>query len=820
MNKPFEACKTCYLKNAPLVRPQTQREATIAVVGEAPGVHEVEEGRPFVGASGRELKTALGPYLQHYRLHVTNAVLCQPPANDMEKARTKAKRAGLTDPVKACHSRLQEELHGYRNIITLGGTALESVAGVRGVMGQRGFPLEASRGGGESVRARIMPTVHPAFVLRRARWRHVFRSDISKAFRFFSDELRFKLPRVVYCPSASTVEKFFNVYKSVIADVETDGLEPLVANLRCIGLRGLRDGAGHGAVLVVPFRSVLDRPEEAVAFGESPNVTRFYNPESMWRIRRAIASALKTHVWVGHNLGMFDRMVLERAFAVPMKKPHDTILLHHASESELPHSLAFLGSLHTDITSWKEERHGLDYKTDKDLWLYNAKDVVVTGEVIAPLQSDVKLREQERIYAIDRKVQSMCVDLHRNGLGVDRAAIARHAAAFSSRKAIAEVKVQRVAESHGLKDFNPGSYQQVGELLYDKIGIPFKPQWETDSGGRGTSMQVLREMLVSDERTEPERKLLLDLHEYRRAGKFLSSFVESLTVLADGRVHADFNPTGTVSGRLGGGSEDNPSLLTIPSQLRDVFIAAPGHVFVAADMDQIELRMIAALSGSRNYIRVFNAGEDPHALTSDLIYGKVWREQTKDQKDKLRGFAKRFSYACAYGAGNRTVLEVMRSVEGRNGGFPYLKTSLGEVVRNQRAWLGANPEIESWWETTIQKWREEGYLADLIHGRKRFFLDGIDRNAMVNYPVQATSIALVHEATFELYEEHGLTFEFEGKGTGLVHQGHDQLIFECKESSAERVKNALTRAMNRSYDFLPVKFTSTAKVGKSWADLK
>jgi DNA polymerase-1 len=512
-------------------------------------------------------------------------------------------------------------------------------------------------------------------------------------------------------------------------------------------------------------------------------------------------------------------MVLERHFATRLVRAHDTILLHHASESELPHSLAFLGSLHTDITSWKEERHGLDYQTDKDLWLYNAKDVVVTGEVIGPLQMDVRLKDQERIYAIDRKVQSMCVDLHRNGLAVDRAAIARHAAAYGRRKAVAEAKVQRLAHQHGMREFNPGSYQQVGELLYDKIGIPFQAKWETDSGGRGTSMQVLRDMLVSDERTDAERQLLLDLHEYRRAGKFLSSFVESLTVLNDGRVHADFNPTGTVSGRLGGGSEDNPSLLTIPSQLRDIFVASPGHIFVAADMDQIELRMIAALSGSRNYIAAFNAKEDPHALTSDLIYGKAWREQGKEQKDKLRGFAKRFSYACAYGAGNRTVLEVMRSVEGRNGGFPYLKTSLGEVVRNQRAWLGANPEIESWWEKMIQLWREQGYLADLIHGRKRFFLDGIDRNAMVNYPVQATSIALVHEATFELYES-GFHFEFEGKGTGLVYQGHDQLIFECKESSAERVKAAVTRCMNRSYDFLPVKFTSTAKVGKTWADLK
>jgi uracil-DNA glycosylase family 4 len=770
------------------------------LVGEAPGAYEVELGIPFVGRSGRELWTALNPHTTgDVSFHVTNAVLCRPPDNDMKRTRAQARRDGKVDPVIACRRRLHEELVSLRvqNVIALGGTALESLAGHEtSIMAQRGFPIEISvllPG----VYWKVLPTVHPAFVLRFSRWRHVFRSDISKAFRYFTSSLKFELPPVVYNPPGEVLELWLRGSKRLTVDVETDGLEPLTCNLRCVGI-----GREDGHIVVVPFRSVTGRE------------LRAYDSVAGEQVHYALAD--KTIV--GHNLGYYDRMVLERVFDVGLKFTEDTILMHHCTESELPHSLQFLGSVHTDITAWKAERGGLDYETDEELWLYNARDVAVTTSLIEPLMTDLKLKGQEDVYnRVDKPLQRLCVDLHRVGMAINGDALAKHEKNYLARAFAAR---ERLKELTGIPEFNPGSTQQVSKLMYETLKLPFKTSYETETGAKGTAMHIIRDLLVSDERTDTERSILIEVHKYRRAQKFLGTFVGgilgSVNAVGDGRVHADFNAHATVSGRLSG---SNPNLQQIPQELRDCFVAGPGHVLVAADMDQIELRMCAALAGAENYVDAFAAGSDPHAVTSDLIYGEAWRSRGQEERDKLRSFAKRFCYANLYGAGDKTVLEVMRAVEDKAGDFPYLKVKLGEVVVNRKTWLSRNPQIEEWWDRVVQEWRVKGYLIDCIQGRKRFFLDGLDRNAMLNFPVQTASAGVVFDATMDLWAAR-ITHHFEGPGTGIVYQGHDQLIVECAESSVDRVKAAMTQAMNRTYAVLPVKFTSTVKVGQSWASLK
>ena len=715
------------------------------------------------------------------------------------------------DPVKACSRRLREELRGFQNIVLLGPVAVEGLLGERAkIMNLRGFPVERPIPGSEkrASRPKIFPTIHPYAVTRQTKWRHVFRNDVSKAFRYFAGGLAWVPP--VWRTSDAAIRDVCASAKAagkVYLDVETDGLEPLTCHLRCVGLGVTRD-----RVAVVPYRLInggqLSYPSHALvkALLQDPAIVK-----------------------IGHNAGNFDRMVLEANLGIVTGPWEDTLLKHHVVESELPHSLQYLGSVYTDVHQWKAVRGGLEYESDQDLYKYNAADVSVTIEADVPLSSEVKLRDQESVLAIDHKLQAFCVDMHRVGMHLDRKAQNAHATRLFKEQETARVELVRAAVALGMPNtFNPGSTQQMAALLFDRLRLPWDPEWETETGNQGTSMEVIRELLVHPSVQPASQKILTLVHKFRRAQKFLGTYVmdsksadgDGLVVHPDGRVHWSYNVAGTVSGRFSGPS------MTLPRKLRDMYCAAPGHVLVGADMDQIELRMISAVGGLSKYLKVFASDDrsewgaaDPHALTADLLYGPAWRTRPHDEAKKLRDFGKRFSFGCAYGAGTNTVWKVLRGTEGDDGGFPYLNVSEGKVEADRAKWLSGVPELPVYWNAAVSEWRQQTYLRDPVLGRRRDFLNGEDRNEIVNYKIQAGAVGVVHTATLDMIENDGLKLNFDGQGTGIIGQFHDALLVECRESSAERVKSILTSRMNRTVEGLPVKFSSTAKAGHSWRDV-
>lgn len=520
---------------------------------------------------------------------------------------------------------------------------------------------------------------------------------------------------------------------------------------------------------------------------------------------------------------------------------HDTILDHRAVESELPHSLQFCASTTVDTPHWKAERGGLEYESNDDLWKYNARDVAITAAIDAHFRSEVELRDQAAVVRLDHKLQEFTRDLHKVGMHLDRQAQRDHATELAQEKEQARRELIERARVVGMPaTFNPGSTRQLADLLFDKLRLPYRAGLEksggfdTIAGARGTSMRVVRELLTLPVVTAAALDVLVQVHKFRRAQKFLSTFVQlrddeeaedegrTPQILADGRVHFDFNVHGTVTGRFSSRSQQ------IPKKLRDMYAAAPGHALVAADMDQVELRFVSALAGIRKYLDVFAAGGDPHALTSDLLYGPAWREKDADQRDKLRSFAKRFQFGCTYGAQARTVWQVLRSAEGEDGGFPYLRTPEAEVVVKRQKWLAGVPELVRWWDDVVQEWRRQRYLADPIFGRRRDFLDGEDRNEIVNFKVQSGAVHVVHLAALDMREKDGIVTGYEGPGTGIIYQGHDQLVVECRKEHAEKVAAIMKKRMNRSMENgglpdgclpHPVVFSSKAKIGRTWKDV-
>lgn len=389
-------CFECPLEGCKVVPPETRASAIIAAVGEAPGEQEEKLGRPFVGPSGNEfMKAARMAGLRRNDLHITNALLCRPPGNELKKLLAKiskwnkneakeAKAEGreastMATPLACCKPRLDAELSRFKDFITLGGVGTRAVAGTQGsILGLRGGLMELDRNESEARKAyeqanplvdfadeasregveadylqwkkqngytiRVMPTVHPSFVLRQQRWAHVFRNDMAKAVRWFRGVAKWIPPKVTYNPDPETLRRFLaNPDRIYTYDIETDGIECLTAHIRCIAIGDETD------VVVIGFRRNSCPKSQSGVFVD------FYGGRDAFLIEKILRAFFEDAAIVkaGHNAGYYDRLVLQNQMGIDPQNVLDTMLLHRNVESELPHSLAYVASIYTEAPSWK-----------------------------------------------------------------------------------------------------------------------------------------------------------------------------------------------------------------------------------------------------------------------------------------------------------------------------------------------------------------------------------------------------------------------------------------------------------------------------------
>lgn len=388
-------CDRCVLGEGPCpVPPEFSRKLNpIVLVGEAPGEQEEKYLRPFIGPTGHELDRAMKVIgLRRSECHITNAILCRPAGNKIDRAereaskRNKAWREKNPDsdeappwlsPVDACRPRLLNEIRSVAgetaNVIALGGVAY------RALTDRRDKPLEIRGGPREEAFGHLLPTLHPSFVMRSRRWTHAFMADLGRAVRWFSSGLAWTDPFTIYRPTPSLLSTWIESEAGspfVVYDVETAPAFPDVKRydamfdpLRVVGL------SSHDSkrAIVVPFRSIEDPSKMFYALDEYREIIEIF--------RRFFASP--RHRKVGHNSGYYDRMVIEHHFKVTPVPHLDTIGLHKFVEPELPHSLGYVGSVYTDIHSWKQGKAASNARRDEDLWLYNcihATTPIVLGD--------------------------------------------------------------------------------------------------------------------------------------------------------------------------------------------------------------------------------------------------------------------------------------------------------------------------------------------------------------------------------------------------------------------------------------------------------
>ena len=418
------------------------------------------------------------------------------------------------------------------------------------------------------------------------------------------------------------------------------------------------------------------------------------------------------------------------------------------------------------------------------------------ADLFARLKAEITACGEEELYNnIEFPLAQVLADMTRNGVLVDREGIE----AFGGRlqAELADV-LARIQLETGTSDINLNSPKQLGELLFDKMGLPHgkktKSGWSTDAA----TLDALRGY-----------PLVEDILQYRAYQKLNSTYVEGLlkVIGEDGRIHTRFNQTEARTGRL---SSDNPNLQNIPirtelgSQLRAYFVAKPGCVLVDADYSQIELRILAHITGDEHMQQAFLNGEDIHRSTAAKIYGVPQSEVTP----RLRSASKAINFGIMYGKGAYSLSK-------------DIGVSVKEAEAFLRNYLDAFPKVSSYMEKTIADARECGYVSTLF-GRRRALPELASNNHNIrasgermarNTPIQGTAADVIKLAMVRVWRR----LRDEKMESRLILTVHDELIVEAPEAEAEKAAAILREEMEGCVHYA-VPLSTEVHQGKNWLE--
>jgi DNA polymerase I-like protein with 3'-5' exonuclease and polymerase domains/uracil-DNA glycosylase len=829
--------------------------ASVVAIAEAPGADEVQHGRPLVGRAGSEWVNALSASgKRRIDIDLDHVISCRPAGQEsgawrrMEKsldrinrARAKKGEDPYPHPATCCRPRLLRVASRYQRVITLGKTATSALTGQSSsIQSTRGGPMYVDQDWdwvAENGVRKLLPTLHPSFILRAPSWRHVLQSDIAKAFRWFDDRLKWTKPDSLINPSPEEFDEWLAQPAPFWAyDVETDGIEPLECNLRTIAI-AIPDLDENGKAA----SNIVSQNARAVGVGllSTDGVTRLYPPEQEQKILDSLRRVFTDgRVWVGHNAGYYDRMVIEAHLGVTPAPLVDTLFHARFRAPDLPKGLKTIGSVLTDVERWETTEKGTKISTgsqdDVELLRYNIVDSTVNARIVVPLinastqvgvfepanealkPTGWKTTRPWNLNEVDHATQEMCVGMHKSGVWVDQKLRGDLELEYRISVKKRYKKLQTLAQDVGLKsldadsvnDLNPGSADQIRNLLYEHwgLGIPASMdarEFYTETGAPGTGDAVLRGHLASGRLSQDQESFLKELRLYRREkNKILGTVLIPLSrrdqnrekglVHEDGRVRSTWNAHVTSVGRL---SSSGPNLQNIGNRkgqgrLKKVFAAPSGRIMVGADLDQAHLRITACYWNIPRLLECFDTGKDPHNLLAYDIFGNDFknasgwgpdgfsldRKPSGGEAKAMRDVMKTFRYASIYWADPTTVWQVLTSTETDDGRMPYLKFETREVRHFHNKWLEAEPEWEAAWKRMTQIYDHQGYMVEPILGRRSGPLSDGKKNEVVNFPILAAESSIMRLAEQEIID--AFPFNYAGEGTGMIHQCHDSIAVE------------------------------------------
>ncbi len=431
-----------------------------------------------------------------------------------------------------------------------------------------------------------------------------------------------------------------------------------------------------------------------------------------------------------------------------------------------------------------------------------ARTAALTLALVAPLRDRMTRENAANVFdGIEMPLVPVLAKMERAGMLVDPDRL--HSLSEGLATQITEVE-RSIRDLAGDETFNIGSPMQLSHVLFDVMGLPTKGLKKTKRGYYSTNAKVLSDLARDHEIV----RLILD---WREKSKIKSTYLDTLGPLrrGDGRVHTTYNQTITATGRL---SSSDPNLQNIPTRselgrtVKTAFSAGEGSVFLAVDYSQIELRLLAHLSGDEHLVRAFNEGEDFHAETAARVFGVPVSEVTPD----LRSRAKAVNFGIVYG-------------QQAYGLSQSLHISMAESRGMIDRYYEAYPGVRTFLDNVVARAKETGY-AETMYGRRRHIpelkaknpqLRGFGERTAMNHPMQGTAADIIKIAMARVSRR----LEEEGFAAHMILQVHDELDFECPVDEVERLTAMVRDVMEHVVD-LRVPLIAEASTGITWADAK
>lgn len=431
-----------------------------------------------------------------------------------------------------------------------------------------------------------------------------------------------------------------------------------------------------------------------------------------------------------------------------------------------------------------------------------ARTAALTLALVAPLRDRMARENAANVFdGIEMPLVPVLAKMERAGMLVDPDRLRSLSEGLATQ--ITEVE-RSIRDLAGDETFNIGSPMQLSHVLFDVMGLPTKGLKKTKRGYYSTNAKVLSDLARDHEIV----RLILD---WREKSKIKSTYLDTLGPLrrGDGRVHTTYNQTITATGRL---SSSDPNLQNIPTRselgrtVKTAFSAGEGSVFLAVDYSQIELRLLAHLSGDEHLVRAFNEGEDFHAETAARVFGVPVSEVTPD----LRSRAKAVNFGIVYG-------------QQAYGLSQSLHISMAEARDMIDRYYEAYPGVRTFLDNVVARAKQTGY-AETMYGRRRHIpelkaknpqLRGFGERTAMNHPMQGTAADIIKIAMARVSRR----LEEEGFAAHMILQVHDELDFECPIDEVERLTTMVRDVMEHVVD-LRVPLIAEASTGITWADAK
>ncbi len=582
---------------------------------------------------------------------------------------------------------------------------------------------------------------------------------------------------------ARKILDFFLTKEILSLDTETTSTNPIDAELV-----GLSFSVEEKKAFYV---AVPDNREEAQKI---VNIFKplYENPEIL-----KIGQNLKYDLEVLHNYGV--------SLAGPM---FDTMIAHYLIQPELRHNMDYMAEtlLHYRTIHIEEliGERGRNQRNMRDLkpaevYEYAAEDADITLRLYNVLLPKLKECGAEQLfYEIEMPLMPVLAEMELNGIRIDTDSLAETSSILTSRMRQLETQIYEAAG----EEFNIASPKQVGEILFGKMKIVDKPK-KTKTGQYVTSEEVLQQL-------RHKNPIVDDILAHRGLKKLLGTYVDALPKLINrrtGHIHTSFNQAVTSTGRL---SSSDPNLQNIPvrgedgKEIRRCFIPEEGCLFFSADYSQIELRVMAHLSGDENMAEAFRLGHDIHAATAAKIYKEDIADVTRDQRTK----AKRANFGIIYGI---TVFGLAERLD----------ISRAEAAQLIDGYFASFPKVAQYMEQSKETARAKGYAETFFH-RRRYLPDINSHNATVrnfaernaiNAPIQGSAADIIKIAMVRISRR----FKAEGIKSKMILQVHDELNFSVIPEEKEKVQRIVLEEMQNAYP-LNVPLVADCGWGANWLE--